>query len=100
MHSQIKIHRFDSEKTSSPTSLAQLPRSMSLSLMLGGSQKVSNVPEEDVNSSLALRKLKQINDLKEMLRGRLSVLQIQDQKQEWRTLSHQQKFAFLHRKRQ
>jgi predicted esterase YcpF (UPF0227 family) len=73
---------------------------MSLSVSLGGPREASIVPEEDANSSVALRKLKQINDSKEMLRGRLSVLQIQDQRQEFRALSHQQKFALLQRKRE
>ena len=68
--------------------------------MLGASQKLSDVPEEDVNSSVALRKLKKINESKEMLRGRLSVLQIQDHKQEWKTIFHQQKSAYLQRKRE
>lgn len=39
-------------------------------------QSISEIPENNENSSKALRQLKKINDHKEMLKGRLSFLQI------------------------
>lgn len=39
-------------------------------------QSMSEIPQNNDNSSKALRQLKKINDHKEMLKGRLSFLQI------------------------
>lgn len=48
--------------------------SHSLSISLKKTQRSTEMPED--NSSSALRQLKKINDYKEMLKGRLSALQI------------------------
>ncbi len=66
---------------------------------MGGKGVEGACPEGDTNSSAALRKLKQIKESKEALRGRLSVLMIHDQRQEFKALSHQHKIAFHQQKR-
>ena len=52
------------------------------------------MPEEVNNSSNTLRKLKQMNDRKEMLKGRLSFLQIHEQRNESRALHNSQQYEF------
>lgn len=57
-------------------------------------RSTSEVPEEEQNSSKALKKLKKINDYKEMLRGRLSVLQIQEEKNQFKAFLNEHRYQF------
>lgn len=94
------MQRYVSQKEAEIDHRPLMGRALSLSLPLDKHMQSLVVPEEDVNSSAALRKLKKINDCKDTLRGRLSVLQVQEQRHEYKAVSHQQKFAFLQQKRE
>lgn len=66
--------------------------SHSLSISLKKTQRSAEMPED--SSSSALRQLKQINDYKEMLKGRLSALQILEEKNDNRAYRNQHKYEF------
>ncbi len=50
--------------------------------------------EDEETSSKALRELKRINDHKEMLKGRLSVLQIHEEKNDFRAFLNDHRYQF------
>jgi hypothetical protein len=50
--------------------------------------------EDEENSSKALRELKRINDHKDMLKGRLSVLQIHEEKNDFRAFLNDHRYNF------
>jgi hypothetical protein len=57
-------------------------------------QSMHETPEDDENSSKALRELKRVNDYKDMLKGRLSFLQIQEEKNEFRAFMNEHRYQF------
>jgi hypothetical protein len=57
------------------------------------------MPEGDRNSSIALKKLKKINDYKEALKGRLSVMRIQEEKSLYKIFLNEQKYRFHNKMR-
>lgn len=100
MQSEIKIPRLASQQDGLRDTQLLGGRSLSLSLRVGAAAEAGGAPEEESNSSAALRKLKQIKDCKDTLGRRLSVLQIHEHRHEYKALSHQQTYAFLQQKRQ
>lgn len=55
---------------------------------------LAEAPEEEENSSKALRELKKINDHRDMLKGRLSVLQIHEEKNDFRAFLNEHRYNF------
>lgn len=86
MARQASLKERDFQRNPTPT------LSHSLSISLKKTQQSTEMPED--NSSSALRQLKKINDYKEMLKGRLSALQILEEKNENRACRNQHKYEF------
>lgn len=49
---------------------------------------------QQANSSIALRELKKVNDQRETIKGRLSVLQAQEEKNQFKAFLSQQRYQF------
>lgn len=68
-------------------------KQQSLELRQTESQQVPEDCSEE-NSSKALKELKRINDHKDMLKGRLSVLQIHEEKNDFRAFLNEHRYNF------
>ena len=86
----VEEHETNLDSVQSEPSFRERPRPVRMAHRYTGVE----VPEEINNSSNALRKLKQMNDRKAMLKGRLSFLQIHEEKNESKAQHNSQQYEF------